>query len=64
MKPPKPAAKTRAQMAYEYGVCRRTFYALLKKHEIYLSKGLIMPREQTVIYKKLGRPRSLSQKLE
>ena len=49
-------AKTRSELAQEYGVCRRTFYALLKKRSIQLPKGLITPLEQEMIYTKLGRP--------
>ena len=49
-------AKTRQEMANEYGVCRKTFYNMLKKANIKLSGRLITPLQQELIYKKLGRP--------
>ncbi len=52
-------AKTRQQMADEYHISRKTFYNRLKKEEIQLKKGLILPKEQKVIYEKLGKPKGL-----
>jgi len=49
-------AKTRQEMANEFGVCRKTFYNMLKKANIQLSGSLITPLEQKMIYEKLGRP--------
>jgi predicted DNA-binding protein (UPF0251 family) len=49
-------AKTRKQMAREYGVNRRTFYRMLKRADIKVSHGLITPEEQREIYSKLGDP--------
>ena len=49
-------AKTRQEMATEFGVCRKTFYNMLKKARIQLSGRLITPLEQELIYQKLGRP--------
>jgi DNA invertase Pin-like site-specific DNA recombinase len=43
-------------MAIEYGVSRTTFYRMLKKKEITLSRGLVTPNEQRKIYEKLGYP--------
>lgn len=48
--------KTRKQIANEYGVSRRTFYTFLKQEEISLSPGLITPKKQEEIYRKLGNP--------
>jgi len=50
-------AKTRQQIADEYGVCRKTFYNWCKRNGIYLSGGLINPKEQEIIYKTFGNPR-------
>ncbi len=52
-------AKTRQQMADEYHISRKTFYNRLKKEEIQLKKGLILPKDQKAIYEKLGRPKRL-----
>jgi hypothetical protein len=51
--------KTKQQMADEYGVCRKTFNKLLHRKRIKLDKGLIYPKEQVIIYKKLGIPSSI-----
>jgi len=48
--------KTRQQMADEYGVCRKTFNKLLRKKQIKIDRGLISPKDQSTIYKKLGFP--------
>jgi predicted DNA-binding protein (UPF0251 family) len=50
--------KTRQQLADEYGVCRKTFIRLLSKKRIKLERGLISPKDQMTIYKKLGIPNS------
>ena len=50
-------AKTRTQIALEYGVSRRTFYNWLKKEGIFLrSRTLVTPKELTRIYEQLGHP--------
>jgi hypothetical protein len=51
--------KTKQQMADEYGVCRKTFNKLLNRKQIKLDKGLIYPKEQVIIYKKLGIPNNI-----
>ena len=51
--------KSKQQMADEYGVCRKTFNKLLIKEHIKLKRGVILPREQQNIYKKLGTPAGL-----
>jgi abortive infection bacteriophage resistance protein len=49
-------AKTRQEIAEEYGIDRKTLYRWLRKLNIDLPKGLIFPNFQDVIYKELGRP--------
>lgn len=51
--------KTRQQLADEYGVCRKTLIKLLRKKRVRLEKGLISPKDQQVIYDRLGIPNSL-----
>jgi hypothetical protein len=51
--------KTRQQLADEYGVCRKTFLRLLRKKRVRLEKGLISPKDQMVIYDRLGYPNTL-----
>ena len=51
-------AKTRQQIAYEYGICSRTLKRWLAAHEIKLSKGLITPKEQEMIYNLFGIPKN------
>lgn len=50
-------AKTRKQMADEYGISRKTFIRWRKKKGIVLSSGLITPKEQETIYKAFGKPK-------
>jgi hypothetical protein len=47
-------AKTKQQIAEEYGICIRTLNKWLLKWDIKLDRGLISPKEQEVIYSKLG----------
>ncbi len=49
-------AKTRQQMADEYGICRKTFNKLLLRRNIRIDRGLILPLDQKRIYDKLGDP--------
>lgn len=51
--------KTKQQMAYEYGVSRKTFQKLLQKRQIILDRGLIYPKDQESIYNELGLPESI-----
>jgi hypothetical protein len=55
--------KTKQQMAFEYGVSRKTFHKLLQKRQIILDRGLIYPRDQENIYKVLGLPESIQRYL-
>lgn len=50
------SAKTREQIALEYGISRRTLYNWLKKEGIELKRRLVMPKEQNRIYTTLGLP--------
>ena len=54
----KGTAKTKQQIAEEYGVCTKTFNKWLKKYSIEIDRGLINPKEQEVIYLKLGIPKN------
>lgn len=56
-------AKTKQQMADEYGVCIKTFDRLMKKNKIKLDRGLIYPKQQLNIYNKLGFPNSIEKVL-
>lgn len=51
-------AKTRQQMASEYGICCKTFSKWLKQNKIILPKGLITPKRQEMIYEKIGVPKN------
>ena len=49
-------AKSKQQIANEYGVCTKTLNKWLKEEKIHLKRGLINPKKQNLIYKKLGIP--------
>jgi hypothetical protein len=51
-------AKTKQQLAEEYGVCSKTFNKWLKKYDIEIDRGLITPKDQEMIYSKLGVPKN------
>ena len=54
-------AKTRAQIAAEYGISRKTFYNWLKKEGISFQKRrLINPKEVEIIYKTFGNPNRIN----
>ena len=57
MTQPKSTAKTKQQLADEYGVCLKTFNKWLKKHGVEIDRGLITPREQEIIHSILGVPK-------
>jgi len=50
-------AKTRQQIADEYGISRKTLSRWLKKAGIELDGYLIAPKEQAFIYQTFGDPR-------
>ena len=49
-------AKTRQQIAMEYGVCTKTLNKWLKFADIELPPGIINPYNVNLIYTKLGTP--------
>jgi hypothetical protein len=49
-------AKTREEIASEYGVKVRTFYRWLKRADINLPSGLIKPLHLNMIYRTFGFP--------
>ena len=49
-------AKTRQQIAMEYGICTKTLTKWLKIAEIQLPPGIINPYFIDLIYSKLGTP--------
>lgn len=51
-------AKTRQELAEQYGICTKTLKKWLEKENIFLPRGLISPKNQLVIYEKLGFPNS------
>lgn len=55
-------AKTREQVAYEYGINRRTLQRWLKKDGILIPRGLIKPNDLLKIYGKYGYPMIVRQK--
>lgn len=50
-------AKTKQQIAKEYGICTKTFTKWLNEEGIVLKRGLITPKKQEIIYKSLGVPK-------
>ena len=56
MKKESSKAKTREQIAMEYGICTRTLRRLLLSQKIILPKHLIYPKEQKRIYNAFGNP--------
>jgi hypothetical protein len=47
-------AKTKQQIADEYGICTKTLNKWLKDEKILFKRGLINPKKQKIIYKKFG----------
>lgn len=56
-------AKTRQQIADEYGISRKTLSRWLKKVSIVLDGYLIAPKEQELIYQTFGDPRKKSKQV-
>jgi phage antirepressor YoqD-like protein len=50
-------AKSKQQIANEYGICTKTLNKWLKEEKISIKRGLINPKKQEVIYKRLGVPK-------
>ena len=55
-------AKTRQEIAAEYGVSRDTLRAWLKRENIKLTPGRVTPAELNVIYEKFGHTSKLQSK--
>jgi phage antirepressor YoqD-like protein len=51
-------AKSKQQIASEYGVCTKTLNKWLKEEKISIKRGLIKPKQQLLIYRKLGSPKN------
>ena len=49
-------AKTRQQIAMEYGVCTKTLNKWFKDEGIELPNGIINPNNVNLIYSKLSKP--------
>lgn len=49
-------------MAKEYGVDRKTFYLMLKRMDVSIPPGLILPKFQELIYNQLGKPKKVLEK--
>jgi len=49
-------AKTRQEIAIEFGISTKTFSRWLKKEKINISNGLITPKDQEKIYEIFGHP--------
>ena len=49
-------AKTKQEIAKEYGVCTKTFNKWLKHNSVNIPRGLIYPSLQSKIYNELGKP--------
>jgi len=50
-------AKSKQQIANEYGICTKTLNKWLKEEKISIKRGLINPKKQEIIYKRLGAPK-------
>ena len=49
-------AKTRQEIADEYGIGRKTFYRWMKKAGLQVTNGLLSPLEIKLIYNTFGKP--------
>jgi abortive infection bacteriophage resistance protein len=58
MKPELNQAKTKQQIANEYGICTKTLTKWLKDEKIILKRGLINPKNQETIYQRFGIPKN------
>lgn len=54
-------AKSRQELAEEYGISPKTFSRWLKKENIEIVPGLLTIKEQELIYATFGRPLSKKQ---
>ena len=56
-------AKTRQQIADEYGISRKTLSRWLKKAEIEVEGYLLSPKDQQMIYQVFGDPREKAKRV-
>jgi abortive infection bacteriophage resistance protein len=49
-------AKSRSQLAVEYGIHRKTLAAWIKRHRLPITTGNLCAKEQELIYKTFGKP--------
>jgi len=49
-------AKSRQEIAEEYGICVRTLSRWFQKNNLSIPKGLLSPKIQELIYQEFGRP--------
>lgn len=54
----KKQAKSRQEIASEYGISAKTLTRWLQKRQIKIPSGLVTPKEQEIIYAALGDPRA------
>lgn len=47
-------AKSRQEIAQEYGISARTLYRWIKKNQLLIPNGLISPKDQDLINNKFG----------
>jgi len=57
MNPIIPGAKTRKEVAGEYGISIRTLYRWFKKANLHIPPGLIDPNHLHIIYEIFGDPK-------
>jgi len=50
-------AKTRSQIAEEYGISRRTLYNWLNKSKLEFDRSLLIPKEVEQVYRTFGNPK-------
>jgi abortive infection bacteriophage resistance protein len=51
-------AKSKQQIANEYGICTKTLARWLRAEGILINRGLINPKKQKIIYKRFGSPKN------
>jgi hypothetical protein len=51
-------AKSKKEIANEYGICTKTLNKWLDEEGIVLKRGLISPKKQETIYERFGFPKS------
>jgi hypothetical protein len=56
-------AMTRQQMADNYEICTRTLNKWFKEKGITLPSGLISPKDQEIVYSKIGYPPNLNTRI-